>query len=116
MLVILSGGQDSTTVLYMMKQVHKEVHAITFDYGQRHDIEIMAARKIAAMANVNLHKIVNVRDVLEFAPLLLVEFMSWSSTRTLSRWTKLLAIVLRKPLFPCETLCSLLLQPTGLLH
>ena len=64
-LVILSGRQDSTTVLYMMKQVHKEVHAITFDYGQQHNIEIMAARKIAAMANVNSHKIVNVRDVLE---------------------------------------------------
>ena len=64
-LVILSGGQDSTTCLYWAKENFDEVHAITFDYGQRHRIEISAARRIAKMADVTSHEVVHVPDVLE---------------------------------------------------
>lgn len=46
-LVILSGGQDSTTCLYWARREFQEIHTITFDYGQRHRIEIDAATKIA---------------------------------------------------------------------
>lgn len=57
--VLLSGGQDSTTSLMWAKQNFKKVFAITFDYGQRHNIEINAAKKIAKLLKVPLkiHKI-----------------------------------------------------------
>lgn len=54
-MVVLSGGQDSTICLFWAKQHFKEVQAITFSYGQRHHIEISAARKVAQMAKVEDH-------------------------------------------------------------
>lgn len=56
-LVILSGGQDSTTCLFWAKKHFDEVHAITFNYGQRHLVEIEAARDIARMAHVASHEV-----------------------------------------------------------
>ena len=64
-LVILSGGQDSTTCLFWAKNNFDEVHAITFDYGQRHVIEIDSARKVAEMADVASHKIIRIPGILE---------------------------------------------------
>ncbi|MGB5353583.1 MAG: 7-cyano-7-deazaguanine synthase QueC [Woeseia sp.] len=55
-LVVLSGGQDSTTCLYWALQRYDEVCAITFDYGQRHRIELECASRIAAQAGIN-HRI-----------------------------------------------------------
>lgn len=53
-LVVLSGGQDSTTCLFWACHMFgvDNVHTITFDYGQRHRIELDAAAKVAAMAGV----------------------------------------------------------------
>ena len=51
-LVLLSGGLDSTTVLYQAMQDNKKVYTISFDYGQRHSRELEAVRKICAVANV----------------------------------------------------------------
>jgi len=51
-LVIFSGGQDSTTCLFWALRQFREVRAVTFDYGQRHRIELEAAAKIAEVAGV----------------------------------------------------------------
>ncbi len=58
--VILSGGLDSTTVLYWAKHYFKDVYAISFDYGQRHKIELDMAKKIAKKVGVKEHKILKV--------------------------------------------------------
>ena len=51
-LVVLSGGQDSTTCLYwaLDRFGRDRVEALSFDYGQRHRIELDCARRIAALA------------------------------------------------------------------
>ena len=51
-IVVLSGGQDSTTCLYWALERFAAVETLTFDYGQRHRIEIDCARQIAAQAGV----------------------------------------------------------------
>jgi len=50
--VIFSGGQDSTTCLYWAKKNYDEVHAITFAYGQRHEVELRCAKEICEKENV----------------------------------------------------------------
>jgi len=54
-LVIFSGGQDSTTCLFWAKKHFAEVFAISFDYGQRHKIELTAAGNLAEKAQVSHH-------------------------------------------------------------
>lgn len=64
-IVVLSGGQDSTTCLFWAKQHFDEVHAITFDYDQRHRLEIEAARTVADMAGVVSHEVIAVPNCLK---------------------------------------------------
>lgn len=58
-LVVFSGGQDSTTCLYwaLKKYGKAQVHALVFDYGQRHKIELKSAAKIAKLTGVPLTKL-----------------------------------------------------------
>lgn len=60
-LVILSGGQDSTTCLAQaVKEYGKErVHCITFSYGQRHSAEVEVARRVARDFGAAGHKVVD---------------------------------------------------------
>ncbi|MBN1939517.1 MAG: 7-cyano-7-deazaguanine synthase QueC [Candidatus Aminicenantes bacterium] len=50
--VLFSGGLDSTTALYWALSRSRKVQALTFDYGQRHRVEIRAARAIARRLGV----------------------------------------------------------------
>ena len=57
--VLLSGGLDSSTVLAIALKIGYEVHALSFDYGQRHSRELESAKKIAKYFNVP-HKIIKI--------------------------------------------------------
>jgi 7-cyano-7-deazaguanine synthase len=53
--VLLSGGLDSTTTLAIAKSQGLELYALTFLYGQRHAVEVEAARTIATKMQVARH-------------------------------------------------------------
>ncbi|OYT60477.1 7-cyano-7-deazaguanine synthase QueC [Euryarchaeota archaeon ex4484_178] len=57
--VLLSGGLDSSTVLAIALSQGYEVHALSFDYGQRHSKELESAKKIAEYYRVP-HKIIKI--------------------------------------------------------
>jgi len=63
--VLLSGGLDSATTLAIANDQGFECYALSFFYGQRHAIELEAARKIAGSASVKEHRVVSI-DLSEF--------------------------------------------------
>jgi 7-cyano-7-deazaguanine synthase len=54
-ILLLSGGLDSATVLAMAKQQQRECHALSIVYGQRHGVELDAARRVASALGVAEH-------------------------------------------------------------
>lgn len=80
-LVVLSGGQDSTTSLYWAKREFNQVRAVTFDYGQRHRIEIEAAMIVALRAQVASH------DIITIPPNMLRSVSPLTSDTQLERYT-----------------------------
>ena len=54
---LLSGGLDSTTCLAWAKNEGFACHALSFDYGQRHRIELEAARRVAEAMGAEQHRV-----------------------------------------------------------
>ena len=55
---LLSGGLDSSTCLALARREGYAVHALSFDYGQRHRVELEAAARVAAAVGVERHMVV----------------------------------------------------------
>jgi 7-cyano-7-deazaguanine synthase len=55
--VLLSGGLDSATTLAIARERGHRCHALSFDYGQRHAVELAAARRVAAAIGVVEHRV-----------------------------------------------------------
>lgn len=65
--VVFSGGQDSTTCLIQAMAQYDEVHCLTFDYGQRHKLEIEVAESVCRELGVTAHKVMDVGLLNELA-------------------------------------------------
>ncbi|MEU1477365.1 7-cyano-7-deazaguanine synthase QueC [Streptomyces sp. NPDC005760] len=59
-IVLLSGGLDSTTVLAIAKDQGYTPYALSFRYGQRHSVELEAAKRVAAAQGVARHVIADI--------------------------------------------------------
>lgn len=57
--VLLSGGLDSATCLAIAKTEGFEIHTLTFAYGQRHNVELDCAKKLAEAAGVVKHHLIS---------------------------------------------------------
>jgi 7-cyano-7-deazaguanine synthase len=58
--VLLSGGVDSSTAAALAAAEGFALHALTFDYGQRHAVEIEAARRVARALGVARHEVLTI--------------------------------------------------------
>lgn len=57
---LLSGGLDSTTCLAIARRDGFESYCLSFDYGQRHRLELQAASRIAEQLGAAEHKIIGI--------------------------------------------------------
>jgi|TARA_B100000131_G_scaffold61304_1_gene57173 7-cyano-7-deazaguanine synthase len=64
-LVVLSGGQDSTTCLFWAMKKGYECSAITFNYNQLHSLEVESSKKVATMANLKNHIILDLGSIFD---------------------------------------------------
>lgn len=68
--VVLSGGQDSTTCLFWALNDGHQVDCVTFNYGQRHKIELDAARKIVQIADKHYPGQIRSHEIIDLGPVL----------------------------------------------
>jgi 7-cyano-7-deazaguanine synthase len=81
--VLLSGGLDSTTVLAIARSEGYTAHALSFQYGQRHQMELLAAQRVASHLGAVDHTVVNI-DLRKFGGSALTSEIEVPKGRTLS--------------------------------
>jgi 7-cyano-7-deazaguanine synthase len=59
-IVLVSGGLDSATVAAIARAEGYQVHALSFDYGQRHILELEAARRVVAAQGIRHHAVMKI--------------------------------------------------------
>lgn len=59
-IILVSGGLDSSTVCAIAKEQNFELYGLSFDYGQRHKVELESAKKIVKFFNFKDHRIANI--------------------------------------------------------
>jgi len=57
--ILLSGGIDSATAAAIAKQAGFELHALSFNYGQRHERELESAKRVAAFLQASSHRVMH---------------------------------------------------------
>lgn len=62
-IVLLSGGLDSTTVLAIAAEQGRSIHALSFAYGQRHELELGCARRQAEVFGAAAHETLDISDL-----------------------------------------------------
>jgi 7-cyano-7-deazaguanine synthase len=85
--ILLSGGIDSATCCAVAKREGFELYAVSFAYGQRHSIELEAAKRLAAFFNVHTHSVVTI-DLRAFGGSSLTSDMSVPKNRNINDATK----------------------------
>ena len=58
--ILLSGGLDSTTCAAIANKAQYELHGITINYGQKHNYELLASRKVAKHLKFKSHAIIDI--------------------------------------------------------
>src|SRR6266850_7489894 len=58
--VLVSGGLDSAATLAICVREEFEPYALSFDYGQRHNLEVLAAKRVAASLGAREHRITEI--------------------------------------------------------
>jgi 7-cyano-7-deazaguanine synthase len=81
--VLLSGGLDSTTTLAIAKHEGFTLHAMSFRYGQRHQVELESALKVAAAIGVARHIVVDI-DLRQFGGSALTSALEVPKSRSLA--------------------------------
>jgi 7-cyano-7-deazaguanine synthase len=80
--VLLSGGLDSATTLAIAKSQGFDIQALSFRYGQRHHVEISAAKRVTAAIGVGRHVVVDI-DLRQFGGSALTDNLPVPKTRSL---------------------------------
>ncbi len=62
-MLLLSGGLDSGTCLALLSRWGWTVHAVSFDYGQRHRVELRAAKRLARTYRAASHRVLHLPDL-----------------------------------------------------